>query len=330
MRTLAAIVILALLASACATDQNDGPLVVYSGRSEDLVGPLLERFTEETGIEVQVRYGDSTELAATLILEGQNSNAQVFFSQDPASIGSVAGAGLLAVLDKSLTDLVPARFSDTNSHWVGISGRARTVVYNPSILTGQLPESIWDLTQAQYEGLGIAPTNGSFLAFVAAMILTEGEDRTLEWLQAIAQNNPTTYSGNSPIVAATEIGEVSLGLVNHYYLLRLDAEQGSTVARNLFLASGDAGSLVMPAGIGILNSADTHADDAASLIEFLLSETSQTYFASETYEYPVIAGVSANEGLVPLDDISTPDIDLSRLAEFLDRATELVTEAGLI
>ena len=330
MRALVAIVILAMLATACMTGESDGPLVVYSGRSEDLVGPLLERFTEDTGIEVEVRYANSTELAATLILEGDNSNAHVFFSQDPASIGSVAQAGLLATLDSNLTDLVPARFSDTDHHWIGISGRARTAVYNPDILIASLPESVWDLTQPQYEGLAIAPTNGSFLAFVAAMILTEGEDRTLEWLQAIKQNNPTTYSGNSPIVAAAETGEISLGLVNHYYLLRLEAEQGSTVAQNLFLSSGDAGSLVMPAGIGILNSAGAHADDAEALIEFLLSESSQTYFATETYEYPLITGVSADEGLVPLDDISTPDIDLSRLAEFLDRATELVTEAGLI
>lgn len=315
--------------TACGSGSSDAPLVVYSGRSEDLVGPLFDEFATETGIELDVRYGDSTELAATLILEGDNSNADVFFAQDPASIGRVAQAGLLTTLDASTLASVPAQFSDANARWVGISGRSRSVVYNPDLVS-ELPQSVWDLTDPAYSGLGVAPTNGSFLAFVAAMILVEGEDRTLEWLEAIAANDPESFPKNSPIVAAADTGEVAMGLVNHYYLLRLEAEQGSVTARNHFLTAGDAGSLVMPAGIGILSSADERSDDANALIEFLLSESAQTYFANETFEYPLIEGIDASGGLVPLANLTQPDIDLSRLAEFLDRATELVTEAGLI
>lgn len=327
MKFISVIAVLAIVLSACATGSDDGPLVIYSGRSEDLVGPLFDQFTEDTGIELEVRYGDSTELAATLLIEDNESNADVFFAQDPASIGRVAQAGLLTELSSDVLDLVPAQFSDSDREWVGISGRSRSVVYNPDLVS-DLPTSVWDL--AELEGLAIAPTNGSFLAFVAAMILVEGEDRTLEWLEAVAANDPESFPKNSPIVAAADTGEIGLGLVNHYYLLRLEAEQGSVTAQNHFLSAGDAGSLVMPAGIGILTSAGDAADDAEALIEYLLSESAQEYFANETFEYPLIDGVAPYEGLVPLSQLTQPDIDLSRLAEFLDRATELVTEAGLI
>ena len=329
MRSVAGILILSISLAACSTTSPDDPLVVYSGRSEDLVGPLFTQFTQDTGIELDVRYGDSTELAATLILEDDNSPADMFFSQDPASIGSVAQAGLLAELAAETLNKVPATFSDTDGHWVGVSGRARIVIYNPDTLAAPLPNSIWDLTDPAFEGLAIAPTNGSFLAFVAAMILLEGEDRTQEWLAGIAANNPISYSGNSPIVAAADTGEISLGLVNHYYLLRLDAEQGSTTAQNHFLSAGDAGSLVMPSGLGQLATSE-RTDDVKQLIDFLLGDEAQQYFADETFEYPLAPGIPANANLVPLDAIQAPALDLSRLSEFLDRATELVTEAGLI
>lgn len=322
--------LLALVLTACGSGDGEGPLVVYSGRSEDLVGPLIEQYEAETGRAVDVRYGDSTELAATIRLEGDSSPADVFLAQDPASLGAVALVGAFRELPSDLVDLVPERFSDPERRWVGISGRARVVVYNPELLGDTpLPDSIWDLADARYTGLGIAPTNGSFLAFVAAMILEQGDERTLEWLEAIAANQPTDFSGNSPIVEAVDSGEIALGLVNHYYLLRLRAEQGGVTAANHFLSSGDAGSLVMPAGAGILVES-RRAEAAEEFIRYLLSEEAQQHFATETFEYPLIEGVSPDPSLVPIADLVTPDIDLSRLAEALDRATELVTQAGLI
>lgn len=329
--TLFALVVLMTACSPESIDSPDSPdpMTVYSGRTEDLIGSLVNDFTSETGIEVEVRYGDSTDLASTILLEGDDSPADVFLAQDPASLGLVALDGLFAPLPQDLTSRVPARFSAPDQSWVGISGRARTVVVNMDTLEAPLPESIWDLTDSAYEGLAIAPTNGSFLAFVAALILEEGEDRTMEWLEAVAANSPSDYPKNSPIVAAVDTGEVSLGLVNHYYLLRLEAEQGSVAASNHFLSAGDAGSLVMPSGAGILNSSD-RTEDAEAFIRFMLDATAQEHFASETFEYPLVEGFDADPRLVPLDEIPTPDIDLSRLAEALDRATQLVAEAGLI
>jgi iron(III) transport system substrate-binding protein len=323
---------LALLATACGGgDEDAGSLTVYSGRSEELVAPLIEQFEDATGISVAVRYGDSTELAATIIEEGANSPADVFFAQDPASLGAVAISGLFTRLDDGTLELVDSRFSDAGGRWIGVSGRARVVVYDTSkVDPSDLPADETGFTSDEWRGrVAIAPTNGSFLAFVAAKILLDGEAATREWLDAMAGNDAPTYSSNSAIVAAVDGGEVDAGLTNHYYLSRRIAEEGEVVAANHFLGGSSAASLVMPAGAGIL--ATTGAGEAANrFIDFLLSAPAQEYFATETFEYPLVGGVAADPALPSLESIATPDIDLSRLAEALDRATTLVAEAGLL
>ncbi len=347
-RTLATLyVVVALVLAACGdtspstpddassaggesnTPTDSSQLVIYSGRSEELVGPLVDRFTEETGIEVSVRYGGSTELATTLLQEGEATDADVFFAQDPASLG--AAAPLMVELDDSILSLVPERFADADGRWVGTSGRARVVVYDTNdVEASELPDSLEDLVDSRWNGrMAIAPTNGSFLAFVAAMIVEQGEDYTLDWLERLAANQPIDYPGNSPIVAAVDAREVDLGLVNHYYLLRLQAEGGGAETANHFPSSGDVSSLVMPAGVSILAASD-QAENAQAFVEFLLSRSSQEYFATETFEFPLVEGVEMPVGLPDLDDIATPDIDLSDLADQLERATDLVTEAGLL
>lgn len=326
-RLIALTAITAMTLAACSSSDAEGPLVVYSGRGEELVQPLIDRFEEESGIDVEVRYGESTELAATLLQEGDASEADVFYAQDPASLGSAAD--MLTELDASILDMVDSRFADRAGRWVGTSGRVRVFIYNTGT-DNELPQTIDDAVDPVWAGqLGVAPTNGSFLAFVSAMILERGEEGTLEWLRALADIEPQEFPGNSPIVAATDAGEVEAGLVNHYYLLRLRAEGEGNNAENWFIPAADAGSLVMPSGAGIV--ADTDMQEGArEFIEFLLSEPAQEYFATETFEFPLIDGVAPAEGLPDLDEINAPDIDLSQLADVLDDATRLVTEAGLV
>lgn len=322
----------ALVAIACGGDDaSDQTLTVYSGRSEDLVGSLIAEFEEETGITVEVRYASSTDLAATLREEGPNSPADVFFAQDPASLGAIAQDGLFVTLPDDLLGRVPSRFSDSEGRWVGVSGRSRVVVYDSNRISPEdLPATVDGFTDPAWKGrLAIAPSNGSFLAFVAAMILERGEDATREWLEAIAANQPQTFSSNSPIVAAADEGTVEVGLVNHYYLLGLAADKGGSTARNHFFTEAGPGSLVMPAGAGILASSD-NAEAANRFVEFLLSKEAQEHFATETFEYPLVEGVAADPSLPPLDALVQPDIDLSDLASVLDRATDLVAEAGLL
>ncbi len=334
LRTASLILALALLTGATAAcGGDDDTLTIYSGRSEELVAPLIERFEQETGIDVLVRYGDSGELAATLVEEGSNSPADVFLAQDPASLGRVALDGLFSRLPGDTVGLVPAAFSDSEDRWVGISGRARVVVYDSTrVDPAALPADEDGFTGEEWRGrIAIAPTNGSFLAFVAAKILMDGEEATRDWLEAMAANRAPSYPKNSVIVAAVDDGEVDAGLVNHYYLFRRIAEEGgaNVVAANHFLTGAGAASLVMPAGVGVLETSDQR-DDAEDFVEFLLSASSQKYFADETFEYPLAAGVAASPGLPALDSLSTPRVDLSSLAAVLDLATDLVAEAGLL
>lgn len=324
-RLISAIVLTALFVTACSAQDAEGPLTVYSGRSEELVQPLIDDFIASTGIDVAVRYAGSTDLAATLLQEGEATEADVFFAQDPASLGSVAA--MLTPLPEQVLELVDPRFADHDGRWVGTSGRVRTFVYNTTE-TIELPESIDDLTDSRWAAqLGVAPTNGSFLAFVAAMIMERGEEATAGWLADLAANDPRDFPGNSPIVAAADSGEVQGGLVNHYYLFRLRAEGAGENAENWFFPAGGVGNLVMPAGVGIIEGTDM-PESAQRFIEFLLSQGAQEYFASETFEYPLIDGVDPIAGLPALSEIEAPDLDLSALAELLDDATRLVTEAG--
>jgi len=306
-------------------------LVVYSGRNEELVGPIIERFEEESGIDVEVRYGDTAELAATILEEGENSPADVFFSQDAGALGALADEGRLSPLPEDVLNRVEERFRDPNGQWVGISGRARVVAYNTEALSEEdLPDSILDFTDPEWEGrIGWAPTNGSFQAFVTALRLIEGEDAAREWLEGIQANDPRVYENNLAILEGVVSGEIDVGFVNHYYLFQLRQERGGDIpAANYYLQNGDPGALVNVAGIGVLNTSD-NAAEAEEFLEFMLSEEAQRYFADETFEYPLIEGVPPNEELVPLSEIEAPNVDLGDLDD-LEGTLDLLRETGVL
>jgi iron(III) transport system substrate-binding protein len=310
---------------------SGGSLTVYSGREEELVKPLFELFEEETGIDVEVRYGDSAELAATIAEEGENSPADAFFAQDPGSLGAVADEGLLAELPEDLLERVDERFRDDENRWVGTSGRVRVLAYNTEALEeAELPESVFELTDPGWRGrVGIAPTNGSFQAFVTAMRLTEGDDRTREWLEGLQENQPKVYESNTPIVEAVAAGEIDVGLVNHYYLYLVKEEQPDAPVENHFFPGDDPGALVSAAGVGIVEGAENE-EEARALVDFLLSEPGQRFYVDEAEEaeYPLIAGVEPKEGLPALDELEGPDIDLADLGPELEETLELLNEVG--
>ena len=307
-----------------------GTVTIYSGRSEELVGPLLEDFTEATGIGVEARYGETAEMANLILTEGENSPADVFFAQDAGALGAVAEQGLLAPLPEEILGAVDERFTSPNGEWVGVSGRARVVAYNTENLSeADLPDSIVGFTDPEWAGrIGWAPTNGSFQSFVTALREIEGEDRAREWLEGIQANEPRVYEGNNPALDAVIAGEVDVAFINHYYLMQRLEEDPDATAANYFLTDGDPGALVNVAGVGILNTAEN--DEAArQLVEFLLSEPAQEYFAAETKEYPLIEGVEPHAEMPALDEIGTPEIDLSDLSD-LEGTLELLQEVGIL
>jgi iron(III) transport system substrate-binding protein len=229
---------------------------------------------------------------------------------------------------------VDERFRDKDGRWTGTSGRARVIVYNTDVLSeGDVPDSVFELTDPKWKGkIGIAPTNASFQAFVTAMRLDVGDDRTREWLEGVMANDPKFYEKNTPVVEAAAAGEIEVGLVNHYYLYLVKAEQGEdTPIANKFLPGDDPGALVSVAGAGVLEDAD-HADAARRFVEFLLSDESQRFYTEEAEEaeIPLVEGIEPKEGVPSLDELSElgPEVDLSSFGEQLERTLELLNETG--
>jgi iron(III) transport system substrate-binding protein len=330
-------IVLALTAGACggnaAGDEavDESKLVVYSGRQEALVQPVVDDFQAETGIEVSVRYGNTAQLAAQIIEEGDRTKADVYFSQDGGALGALAKEGMLDELPTDVLDLVDPRYRATDGTWIGTSARARVIVYDPEQLTeAEVPDTVFELTEPQWKGkVGISPSNASFEAFVTAMRVLHGEDRAREWLEGMAANDVQLFDNNVLILNAAEDGVIALGLINHYYWYEQVAEEGleAVPARLKFLPGGDPGALVNVAGVGVLAATDRR-DDAVRFVEYLLGEDAQTYFAQDTKEYPLIDGVPTAEGLPPLNSLQSPEIDLSDL-DTLEETLQMIEEAGL-
>jgi len=307
-------------------------LTIYSGRDERFVKPLYDRFMELTGIELRVRYGDSATLAATLLEEGSNSPADIFFAQDAGALGAVAAEGRLAVLPQSILRRVPKRFRAPGRRWVGITGRARVVAYNTDVLTArQLPATIWGYTQPRWrDKVGVPPTNASFQAFVTAMRLRVGHDRTRDWLVALKENGARFYPSNSRVLDAVASREIEVGLVNHYYLYQLKEQRPSAPVANYFLrAKRDPGALINVAGAGIVTGTENR-EATVRFLNFLLSRGIQRFFAHTPgrAEYPLVRGVRARGGLPPLLTIEGAKINLGALGRQLPRTLELLNEVG--
>ena len=326
---MGALTLTASLAACSSADEDGATLVVYSGRSQEFIEPFFSAFTAETGIELEVRYGDSAALAAQILEEGENSPADLFLSQDAGALGAVSGANLFASLDSALLDLVAPNYRSPSRDWVAVTGRARVFAYAPDRVT-TLPNSVDDLIDPSWKGrVAIAPTNSSFQAFITAMIQTRGEAATEKWLNGIKVNEPKLYEKNSLIVQAIDAGEVDAGLTNHYYTWEVTEELGRDInVRNAFFAPGDLGNLVNVSGAGIL-ATSSKQDLASQLIEFLLSEAEQERFVSETHEYSIVVPGLRPEGLPALEEIAAPRVDLAALAD-LQRTQNLLIKVGLL
>lgn len=328
--TLAASMLLPGL-SACGSSDA---LVIYSGRNEALVGPLLADLKKEIGTEVEVRYGGSAELAAQLREEGEagNTDADVFYSQDAGALGALSEAGMLQKLPKSDLDEVEKRFQADDGTWVGTSARARVVAYDSEKVSAkELPSDVDELLDPKWKGkVGYAPTNGSWQAFVTALRVLKGEDGAKKWLTEFKANEPQSYENNVAILDAVNDGQVPLGLINHYYFFRKAKEVGADKLRvKLHYVGGDDPlALVNVAGVGVLKGTDKQ-EAARKAVAFLLSKRAQQYFADETAEYPVRDGVKSTEHDLPkLSGIQSPDIDLTKLSS-LEQTLKLLQEVGL-
>lgn len=313
---------------------GDKKITVYSGRSETLVKPVLDKFSKQTGIRVQVRYATTAAMATQLLEEGGKSPADVFLSQDAGALGAVAKKDLFAPLADDVLAKVPAIYRSKDAHWVGVTARARVLAYNPQLVPqAQLPASVLDLTGPAWKGkVGIAPTNASFQTFVTALRVQHGDAKAKEFLAGLKANEPQVRDGNVVLVEEVNAGKISVALVNHYYLGEVAKEQGTTpdklIVKLHFFGNGDTGALVNVSGVGVLKKAAQDPDTKA-FVDYLLGAEAQRYFAEQTFEYPVVAGAPAPNYVPALADLKVPAVDLNDLDQ-LEATINLIKESGLV
>lgn len=328
MKKLIAGCLAAVLALPVAASAQE--LTIYSGRGEALVAPIIAQFQRETGIEVNVRYAGTAELAALLQEEGDQTPADVFWAQDGGALGAIAP--LFADLPAEVNEGVAAPFRNVNNKWAPTSGRSRVLLYSTErVEEDELPASVKDLVNEEYNGrVAWAPTNGSFQAFVTAMRVTEGEEATREWLEGMIANDAKVYRNNGTQVEAVANGEVDFGLVNNYYLGRYLANDADFPVAQTHFEAGDIGNLLNVAGAGIVAASDNQ-ENARRFIDYLLSVPAQQYITLEGYEYPAIPGLIGHSSLEDFETVLeiSPEVDIDQISD-LEGTLELLREVGLL
>lgn len=337
---------LSLIVVTCAIPQSQEPnstsgqkpansstaaqtLTIYSGREEKIMGTLIEKAKKDLAMNIEVRYGDSTELALALIEEGKNSRTDIFYAQDAGALGALAKENRTLTIPEQLLNKVDKQFRSPTGQWTGISGRVRVIDYNTKLVKpSELPTSVMQLTAPKWRNkVGWATTNGSFQSFVTAMRVLEGDRKTLEWLRGMKANGAKNYSSNSAIVEALGRGEVALGLVNNYYLYRFTKTNPSFPVA-VHHTRGDAGALMNAAGLAVLNTTDQKSD-AEKFVAYMLSPDVQKYLTQEFYEYPLVQSIPVSQKQISLEQLNPPQIDLSKLAD-VKETLSLLQEADVL
>ena len=314
----------------CAAATGD-EVTIYSGRKESLIGPVLEAFGCETGIDVAVRWAGSTDLALLLSEEGDNTPADIFLSRSPGPVGFLEAQGLLQQVDGDVLGLVPDEYQSANGNWVGFSGRKRVMVYNTDdVAADELPNSVFDLTDERWRGkVAIPATNGSFLDWFTVFRDQQGTDVAVQWLEDMVANDARYYADNRSIVEAAARGEVEVGLVNHYYTYQYLADLGDDhKALNFDFPGEDIGSALIITAATVTASSE-HSDEANALLEYLLSEPVQQYLTDSTFEYPLAAGVEPADVLPELGGLEIGTVDFDALGGDFEETTLLVEATGI-
>ena len=329
---IALAILLSLTLGFVGCGEDDNELTVYSSRTSSLVQPLLEQYAADTGTNINVKYASTASIVATLLEEGSNARPDVVYLADPAGWALLSEEKFLSELPDYLLNKVDKRFRSTEGEWVGLSGRSKVVVYNTETIdpNTDLPQSIMDFTDPKWKGrIGWAPTHGEWQITPMAIRIEKGEEAARSWLEGVKANQPRVYPNLISIVYAAGQGEIDVGFVNHYYVPRFVKEEGPDFgARNHYLGKGDPGAVIDVAAVGIIKSTENQ-DTAERFVEYMLSSEAQTYFAEQTHEYPLSAGVRPSGDLPPLDSLDPPDINPAELSQ-LQATLKMLRDADII
>jgi iron(III) transport system substrate-binding protein len=307
-----------------------GTLTVYS-RDRDLAEPLFTQFEQQTGIKVRARWGDPIDLAETIIADGDDTPADVYYGPLSDALGSLSAAGRLARLSDEQLDRVPEPYRSPDGTWVGTAGRAHVVFYNTDKLSAaDLPDSILGFTDPAWRGrIAWDPTSRSLRDVVTELSQLKGEDTARQWLEGIKANAPAAFQGAKPIinaVAAGQLADVGFGSHSYLYTLQADGQAKNVAAR--FYPGGKPGGLLNMGGVGVLKGTGK-AREANAFVDFMLSRPAQQYMATGTFEIPVTKGVTLPAGIPAADELVVPGLEAKQFEKLPD-ADRLLTAAGVV
>lgn len=320
--------------AAPAEDQASviGKLILYSGRSEPLIQPVIDAFkAQNPEVEILLKAGSNSEVANALIEEQANPQADLFITTELFTVQSLAQQGIFESYRHAGADQLPAEFIGPDNTWVGLTRRARVIVYNTDLVAEEeLPKSIFDLTDPRWKGkiAAAGSTNGSMQAQIAAMRQLLGEEETEEWLQGLLDNDVTFFGGHTDVRKAVGAGEFALGLVNHYYY-HLQLAEGSQVGVIFPDQGEDQIGLITNVTAAAVVKGAPNAAAAHAFIDFLISPEGQKLFAEQNYEYPLLPGVALREGVQPLDAFRMVGVNVANAAQETDATFELMEQVGL-
>jgi iron(III) transport system substrate-binding protein len=315
----------------------DGEVNVYSARQENLIKPLLDEFTRETGVRVNLLTGRADELLQRLRLEGRNSPADVLITVDAGNLHQAKAAGVLASVQSDILSAhIPEYLRDAEGEWFGLSMRARPILYHKDKVTPEELSTYEALTEPKWRGRICVRSSSNVYnqSMVAAMLATEGPEATGAWVAGLVRNFARPpQGGDRDQIRAVAAGVCDLALANTYYLGAMlagsDAEQRSDAEKiGVFFPNQDGrGTHVNVSGAGVTR----HAPNAANglrLIEFLTSEESQRWYAETNHEYPVREGVAASEVLQSFGTFRSDSVNLSLLGAHNAEAVRIMDRSG--
>ena len=331
---LAAGVLAVSALAACGSGDDvgkNGTITLYNAQHEDLIKVMVDGFSKETGIKVNLRSGKDSELANQLVQEGASSPADVFVTENSPAMSLVDSKGGFVKLDEATLAQVPPQFVPSSKNWTGFAARSTVLAYNKSKLSaGQLPASLLDLRQPAWQGkFGIAAAGADFQAIVSAVLASKGEADTATWLSGL-KTNAKVYPNNRAVLKAVNNGELEAGVIYHYYWYKDRAESGadSNNTELKFFTGKDPGGFLSISGAGVL-SASKQQDKARQLVTYLTGKAGQQILAdSDALEYPIASGVAPNAKLKPMSELDPPAIDAATLNGA--KVVDLMRDAGLL
>ncbi|MDR7486778.1 MAG: extracellular solute-binding protein [Armatimonadota bacterium] len=323
-----------LAAAFVPASAQSAALVVYSGRREPLILPVIERFRQATGIQVTVRSGGIGELANLVLEERGRPRADVLISNEVSVLEVLRREGVLQPYMGAAVRAIPREFRAHDGTWIGLSLRAHVVMANRERLAEwglPVPGSMADLAAPPWRGRVVMPvfTNEYIVAWLSALRLARGDGWTEEFFRRLRDNRPILVAGGTQVRQAVARGEAAVGIANHYYY-HLQIAEGS---RNLEIVYPDQGPdgmgvLVSPSGIAIVMGAPNPAA-ARRFVDFLASDRrAQEFYAMANFEYPILPGVPLHPDVRPLDRVKRMAVTYQQLGELRDGTLRLIREGA--